>query len=226
MNSFSFRNLSKTYANGTIGLREVDLDISRGEFVVVLGLSGSGKSTLLREIHLQSDSAMIFQQFNLIERHSVLNNTLYGALGRTSTLKSIFGLWSQEDRAKSRKALAIVGLEEKLFVRVGELSGGQKQRVAIARALVQGAPLLLADEPVASLDPSMSRTVLDTLKKTNQSLGLTIVCNLHDLILAKAYASRIIAMKEGRKVFDGSPSHLGADELSLIYGGANGPDHL
>jgi phosphonate transport system ATP-binding protein len=223
----SFRQLTKTYPNGTLGLRAVDLEIFEGEFLVVLGLSGSGKSTLLREIHLRTDSAMIFQQFNLIERHSVLSNVLYGAMGRTSTWRSLFGLWADEDRTRADAALRLVGITEKSFVRVGELSGGQKQRVAIARALVQGSPLLLADEPVASLDPTMSRTVLDALKKTNDTLGVTVICNLHDLLLAKQYATRIVALKDGAKIFDGPLSDIDEIWLTQIYGGgARGPAPL
>jgi phosphonate transport system ATP-binding protein len=220
----SFKGLSKTYPNGTVALRGLDLEILEGEFLVVLGLSGSGKSTLLREIHLRSDSAMIFQQFNLIERHSVLNNVLYGAMGRTSTMRSFLGLWSEEDRSRASAALRLVGITEKSFVRVGELSGGQKQRVAIARALVQGSPLVLADEPVASLDPTMSRTVLDALKKTNDTAGITVICNLHDLTLAKMYATRIVALKDGAKIFDGPPSEIDEVWLTQIYGGADGPN--
>lgn len=222
----SLRNVSKVYANGFRALSKIDFDIGEGEFVVVLGLSGSGKSTLLREIRERSPvpAAMIFQQFNLIERHSVFRNVLYGALGRTSTFASLFGRFAEADRVKARESLELVGISEKADSRVSELSGGQKQRVAIARALLQGARLILADEPVASLDPVTARSVLDSLDRTRK-LGVTVVCSLHDLALAQKYATRIIALKSGEKIFEGVPGSVPA-ALNKIYGGGFGPVSL
>lgn len=161
---------------------------------------------------------MIFQHFNLIPRHSVLENVLYGSLGRTSSLKSILGLYSAEDKAKAMSFLNLVGIGEKAHFRAAQLSGGQQQRVAIARALTQSPDILLADEPVASLDPATCHIVMDYLKKVNQELGLTIICNLHFLSLVRQYATRVIALKGGELVYEGSPSDIDEAWFSRIYG--------
>lgn len=241
----SVQHLNKIYPNGVHAIRDVSFDVREGEFLVVIGLSGSGKSTLLRclnrlespssgEIYFQGqrvdtltgrdvfrlrkDIAMIFQHFNLISRHSVLSNVLKGRLATTPTLKSLLGVFSDEDVKRAMNELERVGIADKASVRADNLSGGQQQRVAIARALCQNPKMLLADEPVASLDPATSHTVMDALKKINQELGMTIVCSLHFLSLVRAYATRVIALKEGRLVFEGSPKEIDEQWFQKIYG--------
>lgn len=241
----SVRNLTKTYPNGVRALKGVSFDVKKGEFLVVIGLSGSGKSTMLRcfnqlnqatdgEIllhdqditklkgkdvkQLRTKLAMVFQHFNLIPRHTVLSNVLMGSLSRTPTLKSMLGLFSDEDVEKARGFLRLVGIEEKAYMRASQLSGGQQQRVAIARALTQGPEILLADEPVASLDPATCHSVMDYLEKVNKELGITIICNLHFLSLVRRYATRVIALKEGNMVFNGSPSDITEEWFRKIYG--------
>ncbi|PIU00779.1 MAG: phosphonate ABC transporter ATP-binding protein [Bdellovibrionales bacterium CG10_big_fil_rev_8_21_14_0_10_45_34] len=237
--------LSKTFPNGVQALKNVSFEVKRGEFLVVIGLSGSGKSTLLRcinQLHqpssgqilfngqditylegrkareLRTKIAMIFQQFNLIGRKSVLNNVLMGRLSKTNTLKSLFDLFSEKDVAQSKEYLKLVGIEQKAFIRANQLSGGQQQRVAIARALNQKPEMLLADEPVASLDPATCHTVMDYLEKVNKELGITIVCNLHFLSLVRQYATRVIALKGGELVYDGSPNDISDTWFQTIYG--------
>lgn len=241
----SLRNLQKTYPNGVTALKDVSFDVQPGEFLVVIGLSGSGKSTLLRCINrlinptageiffrgtridqvrgaavrgLRREIAMIFQHFNLIPRHSVLNNVLMGRLGSTPTLKSLLGLFSNADREKALEYLQLVGIAEKARTRADQLSGGQQQRVAIARALCQNPKILLADEPVASLDPATCHTVMNYLRKVNQELGITIVCNLHFLSLVREYATRVIALNAGEIVFEGGPKDITPAWFKKIYG--------
>ncbi len=241
----SVRNVVKTYPNGTKALKGVSFDVYPGEFLVVIGLSGSGKSTMLRcmnqmhtvssgeilfkgedvtrlrgkrVLNLREKMGMIFQHFNLVQRRSVLNNVLMGALGHTSTFKSILGIYSDEDRQKAMKYLSLVGIADKAHARVSQLSGGQQQRVAIARALTQSPDVLLADEPVASLDPATCHVVMDYLRRVNQELGLTIVCNLHFLSLVRQYATRVIALKGGELVYEGSPHEIDEAWFQRIYG--------
>lgn len=242
----SVKNLEKTYPNGVQALKGVSFDVKKGEFLVVIGLSGSGKSTLLRclnRLHdptggsikffdqdvvqlstvseirgLRKRIGMIFQHFNLIPRHTVLSNVLMGKLASTPTWKSIFGIFSEEDKAEAMKYLKLVGIAEKAHIRADQLSGGQQQRVAIARALTQNPQVLLADEPVASLDPATCHTVMDYLKKVNQELGITIVCNLHFLSLVRQYATRVIALKGGELVYEGSPKEIDNAWFEKIYG--------
>ena len=247
MNSpiLSVKKLNKTYSNGVVALKDVSFDVYPGEFLVVIGLSGSGKSTLLRclnhlidpssgEIHFQEERidqakgrktrwvrrsmAMIFQHFNLIPRHSVLNNVLMGRLGFTNTLKSIFGFFSPKDFAQAQEYLKLVGILDKANTRADQLSGGQQQRVAIARALCQEPILLLADEPVASLDPATCHVVMDYLRKVNRELGITVICNLHFLSLVREYGTRVIALKSGELVFEGSPKSIDEKWFEQIYG--------
>jgi len=237
--------LTKVYPNGLKALDAVDLSVGDGEFVVIVGLSGSGKSTLLRCINrlieptagrivldgvditaagpaelrrIRRDIAMIFQQFNLVKRSSVMTNVLSGRLGYARTLPSLLGWWSAEDKRRARENLELVGLSEKSDSRADALSGGQQQRVGIARALMQEPKLLLADEPVASLDPATSHSVLDYLRDLNRDRGMTILCSLHFLSLAREYASRVVALKGGRLMFDGSPDEIGAERFASIYG--------
>ncbi|MBL7671386.1 MAG: phosphonate ABC transporter ATP-binding protein [Bdellovibrionaceae bacterium] len=241
----SIKNLVKTYSNGVQALQGVSFDVKKGEFLVIIGLSGSGKSTLLRCINrlhdptsgeiifggrnvakisgsdirtLRKKVGMIFQQFNLIPRHSVLSNVLMGRLGSMKVFPSLLGLFTEQDKKNAMKYLQLVGIDDKARIRADQLSGGQQQRVAIARALTQDPQILLADEPVASLDPATCHTVMDYLKKVNQELGITIVCNLHFLSLVRQYATRVIALQAGKIVYDGSPHEIDDAWFERIYG--------
>lgn len=244
-NILSIKSLVKTYPNGVQALKGVSFDVKKGEFLVIIGLSGSGKSTLLRCINrlhdptsgeiifegkniskvegkeirsLRQRIAMIFQHFNLIPRHTVLSNVLMGRLGAIGNLKGILGMFSQEDAQSAKKYLDLVGISEKASIRADQLSGGQQQRVAIARALTQSPALLLADEPVASLDPATCHIVMDYLKKVNEELGLTIICNLHFLSLVRQYATRVIALRGGELVYEGDPKSIDEAWFERIYG--------
>jgi phosphonate transport system ATP-binding protein len=161
---------------------------------------------------------MIFQHFNIIQRHTVISNVLNGTLGQTGAFKSIFGLYSEDEKRKAMHYLNLVGIGDKAYYRASQLSGGQQQRVAIARALMQSPEILLADEPVASLDPATCHTVMDYLRKVNQELGLTIICNLHFLSLVRQYATRVIALKGGEKVYEGDPKEIDEAWFEKIYG--------
>lgn len=238
-------NLQKVYPNGTHALKGVSFDVQKGEFLVVIGLSGSGKSTLLRCINrlhdptsgsvkfegeetttkkgsdlrsLRARIGMIFQHFNLIPRRSVLTNVLSGTLSRTSIFNSLLGIYSDEDKKKAMEYIEIVGLTGKENQRADNLSGGQQQRVAIARALMQNPKVLLADEPVASLDPATSHSVMNYLKKVNEELGVTVICNLHFLSLVRQYASRVVALKDGKLIYEGSPLEINEEWFKTIYG--------
>lgn len=242
-----FDNVSKVYPNGVVGLKNINLTINDGEFVSIIGLSGAGKSTFLRSINrlnditsgniqineasitkankkelrlIRREIGLISQNFNLVKRSTVQKNVLSGRLGYYSTWKSIFGLFSKEDYQQTKQALEMVGLSDKLQTRCDELSGGQQQRVLIARALVQQAPLILADEPVASLDPITTQKVMTDLKNINQTLGKTVIVNLHSVPLAREFSTRVIALKAGQVVFDGSPKELSDERLKQIYGNA------
>ncbi|MGE5364319.1 MAG: phosphonate ABC transporter ATP-binding protein [Bacteroidota bacterium] len=239
------KNLHKVYPNGTHALRGVSFDVKEGEFLVIIGLSGSGKSTLLRSINrlieptsgnvyflgqdvthvkgeelrkLQSQIGMVFQQFNLIKRRSVMSNVITGRLASISTFDSLLGSFSEEVYNDAMKSLRIVGIEEKADVRADSLSGGQQQRVAIARSLMQNPKLLLADEPVASLDPATSNSVMQYFEKINKELGTTIICNLHFLSLIRKYATRVIALKKGELVYEGLPHDIDEEWFKIIYG--------
>lgn len=237
--------LNKIYDNGLQALKDVSFEVRKGEFLAVIGLSGSGKSTLLRCINglIPSTSGkiwlegvdmtnlspralrnerkrvgMIFQHFNLIPRKSVLQNVMTGKLGSYGTIPSILGHFPAQDIAKAKEHLALVGLKEKVNNRADELSGGQQQRVAIARTLMQDPAVLLADEPVASLDPATSHSVMDHLELINKQMGKTILCNLHFLSLVRQYATRVIALKGGELVFEGDPKDVNEDWFKKIYG--------
>jgi phosphonate transport system ATP-binding protein len=239
------KELSHTYGGASLALDDVTFDVEEGEFLVIIGLSGSGKSTLLRCLnrlieptsgtiefaqrdvtHItgrplrehRSHVGMIFQHFNLIDRHSVIDNVLYGALGATPVIGSIMGRFSDEAVARAHANLAIVGIQEKAHARADALSGGQQQRVAIARALMQRPRLLLADEPVASLDPATSHSVMQYLERINKDMGMTVICNLHFLSLVRQYATRVIALKAGRIVFQGRPEEITQEWFTTIYG--------
>lgn len=238
-------NVSKTYPNGTKGLNQISLSISQGEFVVIVGLSGAGKSTLLRAMNrlhditegdiriggksitnasgqqlrsIRRDIGMIFQSFNLVKRSTVLRNVMVGRVGYHSTLRTILGLFPKEDTDIAFEALSRVNIAEKAYVRADQLSGGQQQRVAIARVLAQEAKIILADEPVASLDPLTTKQVMDDLKRINQELGITTIVNLHFIDLARTYATRIIGLRAGEVVFDGPVSEATDEVFASIYG--------
>lgn len=239
------KNVNKVYPNGCHALNDVSFSVEKGEFLVIIGLSGSGKSTMLRclnrlhdvttgEINFEGQDitklkgkamrqaraniGMIFQHFNLIPRKTVLTNVLSGTLSRTGVFKSIFGMYTEEDKKKAMEYIKIVGLSGKENVRADNLSGGQQQRVAIARALMQNPKVLLADEPVASLDPATSHSVMQYLKKVNEELGVTVICNLHFLSLVRQYASRVVALKQGQLIYEGQPLDIDEEWFQTIYG--------
>ena len=241
----SIQNLVKVYPSGTRAIDDVTLDIQHGEFVVLIGLSGSGKSSLLRCINrlveptsgrvifegaditrarggelrrIRRRIGMIFQQFNLVRRTSVLSNTLAGRLGYRSALRTIIGRPSREDVAAAFENLGRVGIADKAFARADALSGGQQQRVGIARALMQHPELMLADEPVASLDPATSHSVMKYLEEINKKDGITVICSLHFLSLARRYGTRVIALKAGKVAFDGKPDDIDERRFKEIYG--------
>lgn len=240
-----FNNVSKVYPNGTVGLKNINLSIKQGDFVVIVGLSGAGKSTLLRSINrlheitsgeiiidgqsitaakgqsllrIRRDIGMIFQNFNLVKRSSVLRNVLSGRVGYHSTIRTLLGLFPKQDVALAMDALERVNIKEKAYSRADELSGGQQQRVSIARALAQEPKIILADEPVASLDPFTTRQVMDDLKRINQELGITTIVNLHFVDLARQYATRIIGIRAGEIVYDGPVDKATDEVFSDIYG--------
>jgi phosphonate transport system ATP-binding protein len=241
----SVRDLRKTYPNGTRALDGITLDIQRGEFVVLIGLSGSGKSTLLRCVNRLVDPTsgtvtfdgadvtdasgaalrrirrrigMIFQQFNLVKRSSVFANVLAGRLGYRGTWRTIASRPSKDDVALAFENLGRVGIAEKAFGRADALSGGQQQRVGIARALMQQPELMLADEPVASLDPATSHSVMKYLEEINKKDGITVICSLHFLSLARRYGTRVVALKGGTVAFDGLPADIDDRRFKEIYG--------
>ncbi|EEK77880.1 Phosphonates import ATP-binding protein phnC [Bacillus cereus R309803] len=233
------------YPNGTKGLNNINLKIEKGEFVVMVGLSGAGKSTLLRSVNrlheitegeiiiegesitaakgkglrrMRRDIGMIFQSFNLVKRSTVLKNVLAGRVGYHSTMRTTLGLFPKEDLELAFQALKRVNILEKAYARADELSGGQQQRVSIARALAQEAKIILADEPVASLDPLTTKQVLDDLKKINEDFGITTIVNLHSIDLARQYATRIIGLHAGEIVFDGLVEEATDEKFAEIYG--------
>lgn len=238
-------HLTKVYPNGTVGLNDVSFEVKEGEFLVVIGLSGSGKSTLLRCInrlieptsgkiywddvditaakpaeirHIRSRIGMVFQQFNLVKRSSVLTNVLSGRLGYVNPWLSLLGYWPAAERERAARALERVGIAEKAGSRADALSGGQQQRVGIARALMQEPRLLLADEPVASLDPVLAHSILQYLEMLNKTDGTTVICSLHFLDLVHRYATRVIGLKDGVKVFEGAPKEIDRARFKEIYG--------
>ncbi len=242
------RNLTKIYDDGTEALKDVSFTVEDGEFLVIIGLSGSGKSTLLRCINrlveptdgeilwngkdvAKADSrslreirrqiGMIFQHFNLVKRSSVITNVLSGRLGYINPGSSILHHFPAEDRKRAYEALEMVGITDQAEKRADELSGGQQQRVGIARALMQEPKMILADEPVASLDPVLAHSILGYLENINRERNITIMCSLHYLDLVQQYSSRVIGLRDGRLVYEGSNADIRKmtdDQFKEIYG--------
>ena len=239
-----FENVSKVYPNGTRGLEDVNLEIQQGEFIGIIGTSGAGKSTLIRTINglnnvtegtlmvnetnvaqlkgkalreFRKKVGMIFQSYNLVPRVSVIRNVLSSRVPNMSFLSVCFGLFSKADKLKALDALNRVGILDKAYIRADQLSGGQQQRVSLARALAQDADILLADEPVAALDPVTAREVMDDFKRINKELNKTVLINIHHVELALEYTDRIIAVKKGRIVFDGPSSSVTQQVLDDVY---------
>ena len=242
------RNLTKIYDDGTVALRDVSFTVPDGEFLVIIGLSGSGKSTLLRCINRLIDPTegevlwdgvdltqldgeelrtvrrkigMVFQHFNLVRRSSVMTNVIAGRLGYTPTWRSLLGRFSKVDREQAISVLDRLGILDQAYKRADELSGGQQQRVGVARALMQEPSMILADEPVASLDPVLAHSILERLERLNQEDRITILCSLHYLDLVQRYSTSVIGLRDGRIVYRGSREDIRAmtdDEFKEIYG--------
>ena len=240
-----FEQVSKHYSNGVHALKNVSFQVEEGEFISVIGPSGSGKSTLLRAINrlipissgsvwldgeevsrqrgrslrqLRCKVGMIFQNYNLVYSLSVLQNVLHGRLGYMSGVKGVFGLYSEEDKREGLELLKELGLEGFCYNRAADLSGGQKQRVGIARAIIQKPKLLLCDEPIASLDPSSAKTIMDLLYDMTRRRRIACIVNLHQLDVALTYSTRIIGLCRGEIVFDGTPQELTDADIERIYG--------
>lgn len=238
-------HLTKVYDDGTEALKDVSFEVPDGQFLVIIGLSGSGKSTLLRCVNrlieptagcvvwngvditaasqeelrqIRRRIGMIFQHFNLVRRSKVITNVLSGRLGYVNPVLSLFNHFSKADVDLALRNLERVGIAEQAYKRADELSGGQQQRVGIARALMQNPELMLVDEPVSALDPATSHSIMRYLEELNKNDGVTIVCSLHFLSLARAYADRIIALKDGGIVFDGPPAEIDDARFRQIYG--------
>lgn len=244
MSAIRAENLTKRFGD-TVALDDVSFEIPEGEFAVVLGVSGSGKSTLLRcinglstptngEVVVQgeavtshrNDVAMVFQQHNIIGGMSAYSNALSGALGRTDFVRSVLRFNSREDKLRALQALDTVGLLDEAEQQANRMSGGQQQRVGIARALVQEPTILLADEPVASLDPGSSQTVMRYLREAAEKRGLTAVISLHQVNLARQFGERFIGLADGRVVFDGYRDELTFDVIDRLYGGIDMEEFL
>ena len=238
-------NLTKVYDGGVQALTDVSFEVEQGEFLAVIGLSGSGKSTLLRCINrlieptdgcilwddvdvtaasqeelrkIRRRIGMVFQHFNLVTRSKVISNVLAGRLGYVSPALSIINKFPAADMKKAHEQLDRVGLGEKANSRADELSGGQQQRVGVARAMMQNPEMMLADEPVASLDPVLAHSIMQYLELINQEDGVTVLCSLHFLDLVHRYADRVIALNEGQLVFEGAPQDIDDAKFKEIYG--------
>jgi len=241
MPAIEFQGVSKRYPNGLLALAPLSVAIEPGEFVAVMGSSGAGKSTFIRLVNgleaatsghivvngltlaagtlrtIRSGTGMVFQQFNLVGRLSVMANVLTGRLSHRSSLASLLYLFRHEDVEIARHALSRVGLVDKAWQRADKLSGGQQQRVGIARALAQQPRVILADEPVASLDPVTALEIMDLLREINRQDGITVVVSLHQVDLIRQYADRVLGLHRGELVFDGVPAALTDDVLRRVY---------
>ena len=243
MKSLKIKNLKKKFKDIS-AVNDINLEIKEGKIIGIIGRSGAGKSTLLRMINRlvdpsegsiefndinitslkgrslrkwRSECAMIFQQFNLVERLDVLTNVLIGSLGRNYSLLNLIGIFSKEEKINALRNLDRFDLSEKALQKAGTLSGGQQQRVAIARALMQKPKILLAYEPISSLDPKNAKRVMDDMMKINREDGITVICNLHSLDVAKKYCDRLIGLSDGKVVFDGTPDDLTAEISKELY---------
>ena len=241
-----FHNVSKRYPNGFEALKDINLKIGQGEFVAVIGLSGAGKSTLIRTINRMHDITggtltvdginvmelqgkslrafrrkigMIFQSFNLITRTTVIENVLTAFVPELPWWRAFLGIFKKEEKIAALEALDKMGILDKAFVRADQLSGGQQQRVALARTLAQNPQIILADEPVASLDPVTARQVMDDFQRINRDMNITVIINIHHVELALQYASRVIGIREGRIVYDGPAAQVTQQILDDIYQG-------
>lgn len=242
----TFNHVSKKYPNGFEALKDINLTIEQGEFVAIIGLSGAGKSTLLRTINRMHDITegnltvdgtevmqlrggqlrkfrrkigMIFQSFNLVTRTRVINNVLMSKVPDLSFLRALFGVYPKEDKLEALEALDKVGILDKAFVRADQLSGGQQQRVALARTLAQNPQIILADEPVASLDPVTAKQVMGDFQRINKDMNITILLNIHHVDLALQYASRVVGIRSGEIVYDGPATEVTEEILNEIYEG-------
>ncbi|MGC8491838.1 MAG: phosphonate ABC transporter ATP-binding protein [Syntrophobacteraceae bacterium] len=238
------KGIVKCYHGTTPALDDVSFSVAKGEFVSVIGPSGAGKSTLLRcinrmiettsgEVHfdgiavgklkkkelrkLRSRIGMIFQHYNLVDRLTVIENVLHALLGAKSSLACALGRYSREEKSHALEVLWTLGLSDQVYQRCDCLSGGQKQRVGIARALVQNPLMILCDEPIASLDPSASKIIMDHLRKFSKDMQITVIANLHQVNVALNYSDRILGINRGKLVFDGGPDQLSSDRISEIY---------
>jgi len=239
-----FDNVSKTYDNITKALTDITFSVDEGEFLSIIGPSGSGKSTILRCINRLVDATqgsivfdghnitnadkremrqvrkrtgMIFQHYNLVDRLSVIENVLHGRLGHKSTVSGAAGIYTEQEKQKAFSILDKLGLTGQAYKRCDELSGGQKQRVGIARAIMQEPRLILCDEPIASLDPSSSKIIMDHLRDINETMKITCILNLHQVDVALKYSKRIIGITEGHIVYDGPPEKLQKSKIHEIY---------
>ena len=241
-----FKNVSKKYPNGFEALKHVNLTIDQGEFVAIIGLSGAGKSTLIRTINRMHDITdgtltvdgtdvmklsgkslrafrrrigMIFQSFNLITRTTVIKNVLTAFVPELPGWRAFFGIFNKDEKMAALEALDKVGILDKAFVRADQLSGGQQQRVALARTLAQNPQIILADEPVASLDPVTAKQVMDDFQRINRDMKITVLINIHHVDLALQYATRVIGIRAGEIVYDGAAKDVDQKVLDSIYQG-------
>lgn len=241
-----FDHVSKTYPNGYQALKDINLTIEQGEFVAIIGLSGAGKSTLIRTINRMHDITdgtltvdgvnvmelkgarlrqfrrnigMIFQSFNLVTRTTVIKNVLTSRVPELPFWRALLGAYPKKDKLEALGALDKVGILDKAFVRADQLSGGQQQRVALARTLAQNPKIILADEPVASLDPVTAKQVMDDFRRINREMNISVLINIHHVDLALQYADRVIGIKAGEVVYDGPASEVNEAVLAEVYGG-------
>ena len=241
-----FKNVSKRYPNGFEALKNINLSIEQGEFVAIIGLSGAGKSTLIRTINRMHDISsgsltvdgtdvmslhgkslrsfrrrigMIFQSFNLITRTTVIKNVLTAFVPDLPWWRAAFGIFTKEEKMKALESLDKVGILDKAFVRADQLSGGQQQRVALARTLAQNPQIILADEPVAALDPVTAKQVMDDFRRINRDMNITVLINIHHVELALQYADRVVGIRAGEIVYDGPVDKVDQAVLDSIYQG-------